>query len=232
MNTSIQASIQQYLGETLGIRPTLAEWKDSDGIPYAIRSGYSFFEMTLLGHRYVAFTPKEAEEFSVAKVAKHLAWIDEHQEQTGVFVADGLEAYNRKRLIKQKVPFIIPGNQLYLPDLGIDFREHLRNARKKPQKLSPSAQVLLLAKLLDKHTAEVWTATVLADIFQSTKMTMSRVIDELESNELVESRSEGREKQIYFKTTGRELWRKLSPFYVRPFRSVSLSKIQSGQLER
>jgi DNA-binding MarR family transcriptional regulator len=216
MNTRTQASVQHYLGETLGIRPTFAEWKDSDQIPYVIRSGYSFSEITFWGHRYIALTPKDAEEFSAAKVAKHLAWIDEHLQQTGIFVADGLEAYNRKRLIEQKVPFIIPGNQLYLPDLGIDLREHLRAVRKRPRMLSPSAQLLLLAKLLDKHTAEVWTATVLAEIFQSTKMTMSRAIDELESNELVEARSEGREKLIYFKATGRELWEKAQPVLRSP----------------
>jgi hypothetical protein len=31
-----------------------------------------------------------------------------------------LASYERKRLIEQNVPFIVPGNQLYLPDLGID----------------------------------------------------------------------------------------------------------------
>ncbi len=28
--------------------------------------------------------------------------------------------------IAQKVPFIVPGNQLYLPDLGLDLREYFR----------------------------------------------------------------------------------------------------------
>lgn len=216
MNTSIQESVQEYLKQTLWIHPVFAEWKDSDRIPYAIRSSYSFSEIILLDRRFVVITPKNAEEFSAAKVARHLAWIDEHQQQTGIFVTDGLEAYNRKRLIELRVPFIIPGNQLYLPDLGIDFREHLRAVRKKPRKLSPSAQVVLLAKLLDKFTDEVWTATILAEVFQSTKMTMSRVIDELESNELIEARSEWREKQIHFRATGRDLWQKAQPVLRSP----------------
>jgi DNA-binding MarR family transcriptional regulator len=216
MNDSIQGSVRLYLGETLGIRPSFTEWEDSDRLPYTIRSGYDFCEISLLDRQFVAISPKDGEEFSAAKLAKHIAWIDQHYQKAGLFIAIGLEAYNRKRLIEQKIPFIVPGNQIYLPDLGIDFREHLRKVRKKPRQLSPSAQVVLLAKLLGKLTTEVWTATLLAEIFRSTKMTMSRVIDELEGNELIEARSEGREKQIHFKVTGRELWEKAQPILRSP----------------
>ena len=37
-----------------------------------------------------------------------------------------MASYERKRLIEQKVPSIVPGNQLYLPDLGLDLREYFR----------------------------------------------------------------------------------------------------------
>ncbi|MCK7468892.1 MAG: hypothetical protein MZU91_12730 [Desulfosudis oleivorans] len=43
-----------------------------------------------------------------------------------VYVTRTLASYERKRLIEQKVPFLVPGNQLYLPDLGIDLREYFR----------------------------------------------------------------------------------------------------------
>ena len=43
-----------------------------------------------------------------------------------VYVTGALASYERKRLIEQKVPFMVPGNQLYLPDLGIDLREYFR----------------------------------------------------------------------------------------------------------
>lgn len=38
-----------------------------------------------------------------------------------VYVTTTLASYERKRLVQQKVPFIVPGNQLYLPELAIDL---------------------------------------------------------------------------------------------------------------
>lgn len=216
MNSETETAVRQYLGETIGIQPSFSEWKAAQQIPYAIRGGYDFSQIHLLGHELIAITPKAAEEFSAAKLAKHFAWLDENYHRAGVFIAKGLESYNRKRLIEQKVPFIVPGNQLYLPDLGIDFREHLRGVRKKRPKLSPSAQMVLLAKLLDKFTSEVWTATILAEFFQSTKVTMGRAIDDLESHELIETRTEGREKQVHFKMSACDLWEKAKPILRSP----------------
>ena len=43
-----------------------------------------------------------------------------------VYVTRTFAPYECKRLIEQKVPFLVPGNQRYLPDLGIDLREHFR----------------------------------------------------------------------------------------------------------
>ena len=216
MKSETQKAVNQYLAETIGIRASFSEWEASQNIPYAIRGGYEFSEIRLLGCKLIAIAPKGTEEFSAAKLAKHLAWIDENHGHTGVYLFSALESYNRKRLIEQKVPFIVPGNQLYIPDLGIDFREHLRKVRQKRPKLSPSAQLVLLVKLLRGFTGDVWTATVLAKHLKSTKMTMSRAIDELESNELIQVRSEWREKQIYFKGTGRELWVKAQPVLRSP----------------
>ncbi len=216
MNKDIQKPVIQYLAETIGMDAVFADWAKSEKIPYAMRGGYEFWELHLLGRELIAITPKEDEEFSAAKLGKHISWLDENYNRMGVFIANGLESYNRKRLIEQKVPFIVPGNQLYLPDLGIDFREHLRGVRKKRRLLSPSAQMVLLGKLQDRCIGNGYTATILAESFHSNKVTMGRAIDELESHNLVETRTEGREKQVYFKLSGRELWEKARPILRSP----------------
>ncbi len=216
MNSETEIAVSQYLGENIGFRPDFAEWNAAQQIPYAMRGGYDFSTITLLGYELIAISPKDSEEFSPAKLAKHLAWLDDHFHRAGVFISKGLESYNRKRLIEKKVPFIVPGNQLYLPDLGIDFREHLRGVRKKRPKLSPSAQLVLLTKLLNKLRGEAWTATVLAELLGSTKMTMSRAIDDLEGHGLLETKAKGREKQVHFNMSGRDLWEKAKPILRSP----------------
>jgi len=49
--------------------------------------------------------------------------IQTKQKDDVVYVRTRMTAFNRKRLIEQKVPFIVPGNQMYLPTLAIDLRE-------------------------------------------------------------------------------------------------------------
>ena len=51
-----------------------------------------------------------------------------------VYVTEALASYERRHLIAKKVPFIVPGNQLYLPELGIDLRVPFEDG---PQRLTP-----------------------------------------------------------------------------------------------
>lgn len=218
MEDKLQKRVTQYLSETLGILPVFGKWGEAGRVPPILRADYGLSAIRFLGREWIAVSLKDVEGFSPAKLAKHLAWIDHHCQQRGIFVAERLEAYNRRRLIERKIPFIIPGNQLYLPDLGIDFREHLRKVGEKRATLSPSAQVAVLAFLLGKTPPEPWTATSLAKVLGFTKMTSSRVSDELEGQELIEVRTGGREKLIHFKGRGRELWERA--------RSVMRSPVQ------
>ncbi|HEX2924359.1 MAG TPA: hypothetical protein VHS28_10060, partial [Chloroflexota bacterium] len=75
-----------------------------------------------------------------------------------VYVRLAITSYNRKRLIERKIPFIVPGNQMYLPPLGLDLREHLRRLRGKRHLFSPATQVMVLHLLLRKETMTVTPA--------------------------------------------------------------------------
>ncbi len=216
MNNKLQDSIASYLQETLGLSPKFHDWQGLPTLPFLLSEGYSFFEMELLGQRFLAFCETNDGRTSPSAMAKHLNLLEERSGMRGVFVAEALEAFNRKRLIEHKVPFIVPGNQLYLPDLGIDFREQLRALKEKPPFLSSTAQLLLLAYLLKIPSITNWTATGLAQSLDSSKMTMSRAIDDLESHALVEALYNWREKQIRFTAEGKALWLKARPLLKTP----------------
>jgi hypothetical protein len=74
-----------------------------------------------------------------------------------VYVAHTLASYERKRLVEQKVSFLVPRNQLYLPDQGIDLREYFRQpTRAAPAALSPATQAMLIAVVLRRPWPAVW----------------------------------------------------------------------------
>ena len=202
-----QKGITRYISETLGISPKFSEWLDSESLPYAIQSGYQFGKIMLLGKSFVYLLARNQSELTPSITAKHLNWIEERFGEQGILITEAIESYNRKRLVEQKVPFIVPGNQLYLPDLGIDLREYLRRVRKKPSTLSPSAQMVLFSYLLRKPCIETWTATALSDVLGTSKMTMGRAIDELASHDLVDVQAEGRQRRVIFKNDRQTLWK-------------------------
>ena len=79
-----------------------------------------------------------------ANIAKHFALVRYAVDSLVVFVAPSLSAYNRSRLIKRGVPFVVPGRQLYIPDLAMDLREQFHTYKEpRPNALSPAAQAVL-----------------------------------------------------------------------------------------
>jgi DNA-binding MarR family transcriptional regulator len=132
-----------------------------------------------------------------------------------IYIASTVSAYNRKRLIEQKVPFVVPGNQLYLPMLGIDFREHFKKIRSKPMTISPATQVVLLYELL-LGNENVYTPSGLAKRLGYAPMTLTRTFDELELAGLGEVAMEGKERILRFTEKGKNLWGKAREFLRSP----------------
>ena len=124
-------------------------------------------------------------------------------------------AYNRKRLVEQRVPFMVPGNQMYLPMLGIDFREHFKRLRTIPVVFSPSTQALVIHCLL-RGTGEEMTPAQMSQRLGCSPMTMTRAFDELEAAALGKIWRQGRERRLCFGEPKREVWAKIQRFLRSP----------------
>jgi hypothetical protein len=122
---------------------------------------------------------------------------------------------NRKRLIAQKVCFIIPGNQMYLPFLGIDFREHFKKLQSRPATLSPSAQVIIRHALL-KGNQDILRLNDLVERYGYSMMTMSRSFSEIESLGLVKITLKGHKRKMILKGTKQGVWENSLKFLRTP----------------
>jgi len=132
-----------------------------------------------------------------------------------IYVRARVTAYNRKRLIEQKVPFIVPGNQMYLPMLAIDLREHSRKIREESPTFSPSTQVVVLYALL-RDAGQVLIPAELAPRLGYSAMTMTRAFNELETANLAEVTTSGRERCLRFSEDRREIWERAQSFLRSP----------------
>lgn len=207
--------IERYLMEILGLKVGITAWPEASSLPFYLQDAYEFAAMEVLGHSYVLLMARDAEP-GAGELRKRLDKLAELSGATGVFVAQAMNSYQRKRLITQHVPFIVPGNQLYLPDLGIDLREYFRTRQLPPEKgMSPATQALLISALLNPWRTEVHPAE-LGERLGYTPMTLSRAVRELKAAGLAETVDRGRERWLRFSEGPRDTWNRALPLLRSP----------------
>jgi hypothetical protein len=207
-------AMQRYLDEVLDASVSVKPWP-ADRVPFFLRDAYAFYRCSLLGTPCLLIVPRDSEEQTPAVLRKHIDLIREKFDGLCVYVHVGMSGYNRKRLIEQRIPFVIPGNQMYLPELGLDLREHFRKLRGSVTRLSPATQTVILLALvhdLGQHA----TPTMLAKQLGYTVMTMTRAFEEICSADLGDVSHCGRERRLTFGKDRRLLWQKARPFMSSP----------------
>ena len=207
--------LERYLHDALGVSVKTTPWSGVGQLPPVLRERYRFAKAELLGVRALLVIDANPEEQSPATVRKHLDMLQSKQPAELIYVRARVTAYNRKRLIEQKVPFIVPGNQMYLPMLAIDLREHFRRIREEAPTFSPSTQVVVLHAML-RDAGQVLIPSEMAQLLGYSAMTMTRAFDELETAKLAEVTVRGRERCLRFIGDRREIWEKAQPFLRNP----------------
>jgi len=207
--------LERYLHDALGVSVKTTPWSGVGQLPPVLRERYRFAKAELLGLRALLVIDANPEEQSPATVRKHLDMLQTKQPAELIYVRARVTAYNRKRLIEQKVPFIVPGNQMYLPMLAIDLREHFRRIREEAPTFSPSTQVVVLHAML-RDAGQVLIPSEMAPLLGYSAMTMTRAFDELETAKLAEVTVRGRERCLRFIGDRREIWEKAQPFLRNP----------------
>ncbi len=210
------SQLKRYLHETLGAEIFPISWDDGTRLPFFLRNLYTFFKVQLLEASCLLMLDRKEQEQSPATVRKHMDQVKTRWDGEIVYVRARVTAYNRKRLIEHKLPFVVPGNQMYLPMLGIDLREHFKKLRTETHKFSPSTQALVIHVLLYGTTKRIFTPTEMAGFLGYSVMTMTRAFDELESSNLGDIFLEGRERCVQFAKPEKDIWAKAQPFLRSP----------------
>lgn len=215
---NFEAEVRAYLQQVLGLRiQDATPWAGADELPYFLRDAFRFSEMVLLGQGVVlAFAPS-AQRPPLSEIRR---WMDKVRAVSGkpvIYGTDALASYERKRLIEHRVPFVVPGNQLYLPDLGLDLREYFRQrAPAAEEALSPSAQAVLISVLLRQPWQAEWQASAIGSALGYTAMTMSRVVRELAKTGLAKPYAVGRSRWLRMDSHPRQIWERAAPLMRTP----------------
>ena len=213
--------LQSYLETVLQRRVSLRNWSGQEKLPVFLARLYRFLE-TRIGQTPLLFmAATQGGKHTPAEIAKHLGLAKIEFDGILVYSAERLAAPFRARLIASGVAFAVPGNQLFVPDLATDLREHYRAPKPaRTDKLSPSAQLVLFFHLLNGEPARPWTATELTEPLRYSIMTTSRARDELANVGLGRIERLGRKKHLSFRAEGRSLIDMAKTLLIRPERRL------------
>ena len=199
------SELERYVSNVLRVHISAERVDPHPSLPAYLRNGYTFFDMELNNVQLVSVLANE-DAPSPATIAKNLEVIRRVVDRPVVYLASSMSSSNRGRLIEKAVSFIVPGNQMFLPEFAIDLREARSrgysgdtvNTDALREKFSPAAQVVLFRLMMGPREDEV-TPSLLAQLIDYTPMSVGRALDELESAELCMTRKVGKERRVEFR---------------------------------
>lgn len=211
----------EYLSEVIG-QPVSLGSPVSGRLPQYLAQRYGLQEIETGQHRFLGIFVKEGADLRPAQFEKHLAKMMPVMDDLEGYclIAKDLPSYVRQRLVKRRIPFVVPGRQLYWPDMGVAVQA--RKAKGPPgsvEMISPATQALLIFALTGGMPRPI-TPKILAKKLGYTATTLSRALDEIEANHLGQVVREGRERLLSFPDGRHALWQAALPYMRDPVRKT------------
>ena len=204
----------EYLNKVLGIEVVYKNG-EFEHLPNFIAVRYRLRMVSMNGQRVIFLYPKtELEQIEVLK--KHIARIQKNEDLPVVLVLNELGYRQKEYLIREKIPFIVEGRQIYLPFMALYLQERC-NAEKKPrEEILPSAQMLLLHFIYGK-AQELSTSQAAKDL-ELTPTSISRASKQLEEMGLLHIKKAGVQRILQSEDSPKMLFQKAGDKLLNPIK--------------
>jgi hypothetical protein len=218
----LENRLGKYLREVLSISLEMGPWEGAASVPVFLREAYGFAVGKGLDAPCLFLLDRDLQPLTPVAIRKHVFEVGKKWTGDVVYVARAVDSSRRKQLIDQRVPFVVPGNQAYLPMLGTDLREHFRHVRGAADTLGPATQAVLL-HALHHGERDSYSPRDLASALGYSGMTLTRAFNELESAGIGRHYSQGKRRLMELKGSRRALWEIALPLMRSPVtRRVSI----------
>lgn len=205
-------SLVTYIDKVLSVQLTVKQLpkKELAKLPMFLSQTFKIYKTELLGQELLLAELVDSDNFSILKTQKQLQNIKSILTGKIVLVLNDVASYVRARLVQKRINFIVPGKQLFLPEMLIDLKDsnNTKAIKEKKKNLLPSAQVIVLFYLL--NTDSTWNIETkqfkeIAKILGYSPMTISNAVENLIDFDLITVDGE-KEKNIKFRYKKTEMW--------------------------
>ena len=201
-----------YIEETLHIFVNVSVYSPNDILPLYLRNSYDFYTMTVYNVKCLLARPKEATNLSVLR--KQCVQLKKLTGLDCVLCLEGVRIYTKERMLSEGIPFVIVGQQIYMPFLGIVLTSNGMRDIPCPKRLSFISQKILLVAIYSG-----WKQITLSEAAKAigvSKMSVSRCFNELQALGLLLVKSEGKMRRFIWEGNRRALWDTARPFLRNP----------------
>ena len=206
--------LSAYIEVTLHQPVRFTRWIGTSGLPVFLSHRYDFLSGSISRQPCLFAVDRGTINVTPTEVSKHLVHIERAFDGIVIYTAQRLSADRRARLIANNVSFVIPGNQLYIPQLALDLREYFRaRPKRKQDQFSPVTQALLFYHLLSLPQPPE------ALLGSYSTMSVWRGYEELRQLDLVKISKRGRANWIDLIAEPRQLLDLAGPYLREPARS-------------
>jgi hypothetical protein len=211
----------EYLNKVLGVKVI---YKDVEfkHLPNFIATRYRLQLVSMNEQKIIFLYPKtELEQIEVLK--KHIARIQKNENLPVVLVLKELSFRQREYLIREKIPFIVDGKQIYLPFMAVYLQERYSAEKIPREEILPSAQMLLL-HFVYGGAQELSTSQAAKDL-ELTPTSISRASRQLEEMGLLHIRKVGVQRIMQSEESPKTLFQKAGDKLLNPIkRTVYIPK--------
>jgi DNA-binding transcriptional ArsR family regulator len=194
MKQQTNAELEKYLNSLFGNDAEIQDYIFPSNVPLYLVDGYRFQTTSIHGTGFITMEPIN-KEYRLPTLVKHLAKASQLSGLSCALVLSSLRSNQRSALVEQKVPFLVPGAQLYLPFIGCVFTEKNMNTLPLPEVMAPGAQLVFLYFYYRRSSSAV-IASKLAIQLKLSKATLTRAVVTLQQLGLITIKVEGTKKLI------------------------------------
>lgn len=188
------------------------EFSGLDSLPLFLRGIYNLKVLRVADMSFLLAAP--IEKVNLVNMRKHRKKLMEISGMECAFQLEMISAYAKQKMIKEGIPFVLEGKELYLPFLGI-----VLSNRNKEKMLSTRISYLTQKMLLVVFYKGITNVSVtdMAKILEVSKMSVTRCFNELEAIMPGIIRNNGKaSRRFIWNKTKQELWEMVKPLMRNP----------------
>ena len=221
VDKTLQRETIRYLNQVFGADVMrVADISASAELPFFLQDLYDIAQFHLIGHSITLACAKSERAIPAQQMTRHVERLREQLHSPVLMSMAMVAPGERRQLIRHGVSFVVPGHQMYAPQIGLILTERASLSLKRQMPAdslaSPATQALLIWFLLHHPVGEIWHPFDEAASLGYAAMTATRAIREMVDFGLFELDIRGRVKYLRLVGTRRDLWQKAKPHLRSP----------------